>query len=73
MRNPSTPLTPSQQTAFEQITQGIGEENESIKPETAVEFITDGGFERPEAQDLLEQLLLKGYLYESKHGLKVTD
>ncbi|SEP23057.1 hypothetical protein SAMN04487948_12419 [Halogranum amylolyticum] len=72
MRNPSTPLTPSQQAALKQITQGIDDESESVKQETAVGYIVDGGFEQPEAQSLLEQLLLKGYLYESKHGLKIT-
>ena len=69
MRNPTTTLTPSQQAAFDQFTQHLDAESEPISSETAVGFITDGRFERPEAQELLEQLLLKGYLYEFTHGL----
>ncbi len=72
MRNPTTTLTPSQRAAFDQLTHHIDAETEPISSETAVGFIVDGGFERPEAQDLLKQLLLKGYLYESTHGLKIT-
>ncbi|SEP10820.1 hypothetical protein SAMN04487948_11469 [Halogranum amylolyticum] len=72
MQNPTTSLTPSQRAAFDQLTRNIDDETEPITPETAVAYIAEEGFERPEAQDLLEQLLLKGYLYESTDGLKIT-
>jgi hypothetical protein len=71
MRNSSTPLTPSQQAALELITQGI-DDDEMISHDAAVDLLTNGGFERPEAEDLLEQLLLKGYVYESTNGLRLT-
>ncbi len=71
MRHSSTPLTPSQQTALELIAQGTDEDGMTTH-DAAVDLLTDGGFERPEAQDLLEQLLLKGYLYEATDGLRLT-
>ncbi|SFL46524.1 hypothetical protein SAMN04487950_3892 [Halogranum rubrum] len=71
MRNSSTPLTPSQQAALECITQDL-DEDEMITHDAAVNLLTAGGFERPEAEDLLEQLLLKGYVYESTNGLRLT-
>ena len=71
MRHSSTPLTPSQQTALELIAQGSDKDG-TITHDAAVDLLTDGGFERPEAEDLLEQLLLKGYVYESTNGLRLT-
>nr|WP_233340523.1 hypothetical protein [Haloprofundus sp. MHR1] len=71
MPNPSTPLTPSQEAALGLIMQGVDDE-ETITHDTATDLLTAGGFERPEAEDLLEQLLLKGYLYEATDGLRLT-
>ncbi|SEP10046.1 hypothetical protein SAMN04487948_11415 [Halogranum amylolyticum] len=51
--------------------QGVNDD-ETITHDAAVDLLTAGGFERPEAQDLLEQLLLKGYLYEATDGLRLT-
>ncbi|EJN56927.1 hypothetical protein HSB1_47440 [Halogranum salarium B-1] len=64
-------MTPSQQTALELITQGCDKDG-TITHDAAVDLLTDGGFEQPESEDLLEQLLLKGYVYESTTGLRLT-
>lgn len=71
MENSSTPLTPSQESALGLIMQGV-DDDETITHNEAVDLLTTGGFERPEAHDLLEQLLLKGYLYEATGGLRLT-
>ncbi|WP_245756922.1 hypothetical protein [Halogranum rubrum] len=46
--------------------------DETITHETATDLLAAGGFERPEAWDLLEQLLLKGYIDESTDELRLT-
>ncbi|WP_244531628.1 hypothetical protein [Halogranum amylolyticum] len=51
--------------------QGV-DDDATITHDTALNLLTAGGFERPEAEDLLEQLLLKGYLYEATDGLRLT-
>lgn len=71
MQNSSTPLTPSQEAALGLVMQGV-DDDETIAHDDAINLLTAGGFERPEAQDLLEQLLLKGYLYETTDGLRLT-
>ena len=71
MRNSSTRLTPSQQTAFEQIEQTV-ETDEPFTHDTAIDWISAGDVEHAEAEALLEQLLLKGYLYETGTGLRIT-
>ncbi|SEP13551.1 hypothetical protein SAMN04487948_1162 [Halogranum amylolyticum] len=62
MRNSSTRLTPSQQTAFEQIEQTV-EADKPFTHDTAIDCISAGDVEHPEAEAFLKQLLLKSYLY----------
>ncbi|SFL34427.1 hypothetical protein SAMN04487950_3464 [Halogranum rubrum] len=71
MQNSSTPLTPSQEAALGLVMQGA-DGDETITHETATDLLAAGGFERPEAWDLLEQLLLKGYIDESTDELRLT-
>jgi hypothetical protein len=71
MRHSSTRLTPTQQTAFEQIEQAVTTD-EPFTHDTAIDWITAGDIEHAEAEALLEQLLLKGYLYETGTGLRIT-
>jgi hypothetical protein len=71
MRHSSNRLTPTQQTAFEQIEQAVTTD-EPFTRDTAIEWITAGDVEHAEAEALLEQLLLKGYLYETGTGLRIT-
>jgi hypothetical protein len=71
MRHSATRLTPSQQTAFEQIEQTVATD-EPFTHDTAIDCISTGDVEPPEAETLLEQLLLKGYLYETDVGLRIT-
>ncbi|EJN57338.1 hypothetical protein [Halogranum rubrum] len=71
MRYSPNRLTPTQQTAFEQIEQAVATD-EPFTPETAIDWISAGDVEHSEAEALLEQLLLKGYLYETGTGLRIT-
>ena len=71
MRYSPTRLTPTQQTAFEQIEQAVATD-EPFTRETAIDWISTGDVEHSEAESLLEQLLLKGYLYETGTGLRIT-
>lgn len=72
MQNSSTPLTLSQEAALGLIIQGV-DDDKTIPHDEAVDLLTAGGFERSEAQASLEQLLLKGYLYETMGGLRLTE
>ncbi|SFL45690.1 hypothetical protein SAMN04487950_3840 [Halogranum rubrum] len=71
MRHSANRLTPTQQTAFEQIEQAVATD-ELFTPETAIDWISAGDVEHAEAEALLEKLLLKGYLYETDTGLRIT-
>ncbi|SEP28997.1 hypothetical protein SAMN04487948_1355 [Halogranum amylolyticum] len=71
MRRSSNRLTPSQQTAFEQIEQAVATD-EPFTHDTAIDWISTGDVKHSEAEALLEQLLLKGYLYETGTGLRIT-
>ncbi|WP_332900368.1 hypothetical protein [Haladaptatus sp. CMSO5] len=65
MRNSRTPLSPREQDAFEQLEAYVETGgNEVVTRAVAVDYLTTTRFERADARDLLEQLLLKGYLYE---------
>ena len=71
MRHSANRLTPTQQTAFEQIEHAVTTD-EPFTPETAIDWISAGDVEHSEAEALLEQLLLKGYLYDTGAGLRIT-
>ena len=73
MWNSPTPLSPSERAAFERLEQQMGGTKEAIEREEVVNYLTTGEFEFPEATQLLKQLLLKGYLYESETGLRITS
>ena len=72
MRNPPTPLSPREQDALDYLEDSHGFE-EPFSYNTAIDELTNAEFYTDEAQRLIEQLLLKGYLYEVNDQLRLTD
>ncbi|MFC6723964.1 hypothetical protein ACFQE1_06175 [Halobium palmae] len=73
MGNPQTPINPGEEDVLEQLEAYFEtvEEDEVVTREAAVTHLTSEGFERPDARDYIEQLVLKGYLYEVGDELRL--
>ena len=72
MRNPPTPLSPREQDALDYLEESHGFED-PFSYKTALEELASADYQTDEAQRVIEQLLLKGYLYEVNDQLRVTD
>jgi hypothetical protein len=73
MRDSGTPINASEEAALEHLEQYVDAlpEDEHLTREDAVVHLMDQGSERPDAQEHIEQLLLKGYLYEVDDELRI--
>jgi hypothetical protein len=71
-KNPPTPLSPREQTALDRLERWVEGRDDAKPREAVIEHLTDGEFERAQADRLIDQLLLKGYCYEHD-GIRVTD
>lgn len=73
MRNPRTPIGAGERDVLEHLEAYVdaNADDESLTRETAVTYLTEQGFGRVEASDRVEQLLLKGYLYEVGEDLRI--
>jgi hypothetical protein len=72
MRNPQTPLSPREETAFERLRDVVGQDDDGCQRDTAVDALVARGFDDDEAVHLIEQLLLKGYLYAVHDDVRLT-
>jgi len=73
MKNPRTPIGPGERDVLDHLEayDDANADDEPLTRETAVEHLTEQGFGRVEASDRIEQLLLKGYLYEVGEELRI--
>lgn len=71
MRDPQTPLSSREETALDSLQQQLGPDKKFTRG-MAVDQLETAAFERPEADDLIDQLLQKGYLYEVDNHLQIT-
>jgi len=73
MGNSETPITPGEREVLEQLETYVETtaDTQPLTRESALTYLTEQGFERPEASDRIEQLLLKGYLYEVDEELRI--
>lgn len=73
MESSRTPIEPDEEAALNHLEQYIdaGEEKESLTREDAVAHLLEQGVERHDARAHIEQLLLKGYLYEVNEELRI--
>jgi len=73
MRNPRTPIGPGERDVLDHLEAYVDANADDEPPtrETAVTYLTEQGVGRVEARDWIEQLLLKGYLYEVDEDLRI--
>jgi hypothetical protein len=73
MRNPRAPIGPGERDILDHLEASVdaSPDDEPLTRETAVTYLTEQGVGRVEASDRIEQLLLKGYLYEVGEELRI--
>lgn len=73
MSNSRTPLGPTNRKVLHHLEECVGalDDDATLTHETAIDCLTDGEFEHTEATQQIEQLLLKGYLYEVDEEIRV--
>jgi predicted 2-oxoglutarate/Fe(II)-dependent dioxygenase YbiX len=71
--NPPTPLTPREREALDRLEQWVDGRDDPNPRAAVVTRLTTEEIDSAAAQRLLDQLLSKGYLYESDDGIRVTD
>lgn len=73
MRNSRTPITSSEEAVLDHLEQYLDTagENATLTREDAVAHLIEQDIERADARAHIEQLLLKGYLYEVTDELRI--
>jgi hypothetical protein len=73
MENSRTPIEPGERDVLDHLEASVdaNADDESLTRETAISYLTEQGFGHVEARDRIEQLLLKGYLYEVGAELRI--
>ena len=73
MKNSRTPITSDEEAALDHLEQHLdrASDDECLTREDAIAYLIDQGVERADAQTYIEQLLLKGYLYEVDDELRI--
>jgi len=75
MKNPRRPLGPGERDVLDHLEAYVdaNADDDLLTRETAVAYLTEQGIGRVEASDRIEQLLLKGYLYEVGEELRIPS
>ncbi len=75
MENSRTPISSSEEAALDHLEQYFDRAgtDETLTREDAVTHLMDQGIERADARAHIEQLLLKGYLYEVEDELRLPS
>ncbi len=75
MVNSRTPITSSEEAALDHLEQYLNTvgDDEPLTREDAVAHLVEQGVERADARAHIEQLLLKGYLYEVHDELRLPS
>ena len=73
MSNSRTSLSPTNQTVLHRLEEYVEtlDEEAVLTRKLAIKCLTDSEFEQAEAHQQIEQLLLKGYLYEVDDALRI--
>lgn len=72
-RNPRTPLSPRERELLDHLEQWVDGRDDPRTREAIIDYLTAKDFDEAEVQRLLNQLRLKGYIYELDDGIRVTD
>ncbi|WP_101295968.1 hypothetical protein [Halegenticoccus soli] len=75
MENSRTPINSSEEAALDHLEQYVdrARTDKTLTCEDAVAYLMDQGIERADARAHIEQLLLKGYLYEVDDELRLPS
>ena len=75
MENSRTPINSSEEAALDHLEQYLdaADDDGTLTREDAVAHLIDQGVERADARAHIEQLLLKGYLYEVDDELRLPS
>ena len=75
MENSRTPINSSEEAALDHLEQYLDAagDDQSLTQEDAVAHLMEQGVERADARAHIEQLLLKGYLYEVNDELRIPS
>jgi len=75
MENSRTPITPSEETALDYLEEYHDATGDDLPltREDSIAHLIDEGIERADARTHIEQLLLKGYLYEVEDELRLPS
>lgn len=75
MENSRTPINSSEEAALDHLEQYVDNTgtDETLTREDAVAHLMNQGIERADARAHIEQLLLKGYLYEVDDELRLPS
>lgn len=73
MRSRQTPLRPREEEALERLHVDYEPVADSFSREVAVDTLGEIGLEPSAAHTVLDQLLLKGYLYAVDEDIHITD
>ena len=75
MENSRTPINSSEEAALEHLEQylNVADDDETLTREDAVAHLIEQGNEQADARTHIEQLLLKGYLYEVDDELRLPS
>lgn len=73
MANSRTPINSSEEAVLDHLEQYLDTagEDETLTREDAISHLVEQDFERADARTHIEQLLLKGYLYEVGDELRI--
>lgn len=71
-RNPLTPLGPTASEALDELSEPL-KENDGLTLDEATVVLTDDNLDVVEAQEAIEQLRLRGYVYEVEGRLFLTS
>jgi hypothetical protein len=73
MENSRTPINASEKAVLAHLEQYLDTagDDETLTREAAIAHLAQQEFERPDARAHIEQLLLKGYLYEVEEELRI--
>jgi len=73
MPNSRRPIAPAEENVLDHLEAYLEElgETDSLTREPAITYLADQGIEPADARDIIEQLLLKGYLYEVDSKIRI--
>jgi len=73
MPNSRRPIAPAEEDVLDHLETYLEElgETDPLTRETAITYLKDHGIKPADARDIIEQLLLKGYLYEVGDEIRI--